>query len=95
MAKIDISKTADLAKLSFTEKEAELTKNRLEKIIEYVGLLDELDCGSDFEYNAGFCELREDTAVKYEDVHRITEAAPKTDGEYIEVPRVVEKGDGL
>jgi len=89
----DVKYTAGLARLQLSEEEAEGLVKDMNKILDYMETLEELDTSGveplehviDLEYR-----LREDKAKKPLDHEKALKNAPDADSDYFRVPRVIE-----
>lgn len=91
---IDISKTAELAMLSFSDDEAQGLKNDLEQIVEWVNKIDELKPDSiapTYTISENSNVFRDSQSENnYSRDEMLRNAAVHTD-EYISVPRLIGK----
>lgn len=89
----DVENIASLARLSFTENEAEEMTGTLNRILEYFDKLSELDT-SEVEPLAHILPVenvvREDTVVPSFDQDTALANAPKHDQGHFVIPRVIE-----
>ena len=88
-----IEKTAHLARLSFPEAELSKYTQKVEAVLKYVEQLNELDTSKIEPMSHAIevkGELREDKVIKSENAKDIVENAPKRDGMFYQVPRVIE-----
>jgi aspartyl-tRNA(Asn)/glutamyl-tRNA(Gln) amidotransferase subunit C len=89
-----VDKLANLARLEFNGKEKEEIINDLNRMLEFVGKLNELDT-SNIEpliyMNDEKNILREDEVKQTISQKEALSNAPKKDSDYIKVPKVVEK----
>jgi len=90
---IDVAKTADLARLRLTPEEAESYRGQLDRVLEYIGLLEGVDT-SGVEPMAHPLRLmdsvRADAVVGSLPVEAALANAPARVGDQVLVPRVVE-----
>lgn len=94
ISKKDVEYVMKLARLNFTEKEKESLISDLNKILEYMEKLNELDTeNTDIIVNPYFIEnkLREDKVEKSTDLEITLKNAPQNLEEYIKVPKVIEE----
>jgi aspartyl-tRNA(Asn)/glutamyl-tRNA(Gln) amidotransferase subunit C len=89
-----VDKIANLAKLSFTEKEKEETREDLEKMIGFVDQLNSLDMSAmepllhmSLEINV----LRDDEVKGSVDREEALKNAPEKAGSFFTVPKVIQK----
>lgn len=89
-----VDKLADLAKLEFDEKGKEEIIKDLNRILELIEKLNEIDT-SDVEpliyMNSEVNVLREDKVKQEISQHDALKNAPKKDSDYFKVPKVIEK----
>jgi len=93
ISKEAIRKTADLAKLEFSESELDSFQDKFQKIVDYVGKIDLLDLKDvapmthihDFTAN-----IREDVSIDGLPVEVALGNAPKKSDTYFKVPKVIE-----
>lgn len=89
-----IDHLADLAKLKFDDQEKENIKNDMEKILDFVNKIEELDTG-DVEplihVNTDINVLREDNVVESITQKEALENAPNKDSDYFKIPTVLSK----
>ena len=94
MAKFDIEKIAFLARIAIDEDEKKELEPQLEKILEFVETLKELDTENiDPKFNLidMVAKLREDIPHLSLPREKALENAPETDGKYFIVPKIVKK----
>ena len=87
-----ISKLAELAKLSLTDEELDLYINDINKILELVSQIQDVDVdGVDPLYNVldQSSETREDLETLKLDRDDVLKNAPDTDGVYFQVPETI------
>ena len=87
-----ISKLAELAKLSLTDEELDLYINDINKILELVSQIKDVDVdGIDPLYNVldQSSETREDSETLNLDREEALKNAPETDGVYFQVPETI------
>ncbi len=94
VTKEDVKYVANLARLQFSEDEAESLKEDLNKILGYIEQLNELDTG-DVEPLEHVTEITADTFRKDEAREPLDHAdalknAPDADSDYFRVPKVIE-----
>lgn len=86
-----ISHLENLAKLELTAEERKKLAEELEKILDYMSTLDEVNV-DDIEEMVSPIENsmtpREDRAQKFEHVDSLIELFPKKDGRYLKVPKI-------
>ena len=80
----EIRKVASLARLSLTNDEVEAYGRQLTRVLEYVDKLNAVDGRNVFR--------PDDRAVSLE-YERALQNAPRTDGQFFLVPRILEKKD--
>lgn len=93
VTKDDVRYVANLARLQLTDEEAEGLVNDMNKILDYMADLEEVDTSdveplehvTDLEYR-----FREDEAKKPLDHADALKNAPDADTDYFRVPRVIE-----
>lgn len=87
-----VHKIAGLAKLTLSEDEARLFADQLGEVLQYMNKLSELDT-NDIEplYSPvkQTSVLREDTIFQEYDKQDLLKNAPKTDGDYFIVPKIL------
>ena len=87
-----IHKIAGLTKLALSEDEARLFTDQLDEVLQYMNKLNELDT-SDIEplYSPikQTSVLREDTVFQEYNKQDLLKNAPKTDGDYFIVPKIL------
>jgi len=87
---IDVKKVAKLARLKLTEEEEGYYKARFKEIIEYVGLLSEVDIDSEMKEKDESLQViyredqREDSSVSPDQFSHYTE------NKFFKVPKVIE-----
>ena len=94
VSKNDVEYVMGLARLNFTEKEKESLVSDLNKILEYMEKLNELNTeNTDIIVNPYFIEnrLREDKVEKSTDLEITLKNAPQNLEEYVKVPKVIEE----
>lgn len=94
VSKNDVEYVMGLARLNFTEKEKQSLVSDLNKILEYMEKLNELNTeNTDIIVNPYFIEnkLREDKVEKSTDLEITLKNAPQNLEEYIKVPKVIEE----
>lgn len=91
--KSTISKIAHLARLEFDEKGAEKLSDEMNKILDWVEKLKEVDT-TNVEplttMSSEINDMREDKVVDQMDRESGMKNAPKSDSEYFRVPKVME-----
>lgn len=93
ISKNDVEYVMKLARMDFTEKEKENLVSDLNKVLEYMEKLNELDTKhTDIIVNPYFIEnkLREDKVQKSTDLEITLKNSPENLEEYIKVPKVIE-----
>ena len=93
VTKEDVQYIANLARLQFSDEEAEGLVNDLNKILDYMADLDEVDTSevdplehvTDLEYR-----FRKDEAKKPVDHEDALRNAPDADSDYFRVPKVID-----
>jgi aspartyl-tRNA(Asn)/glutamyl-tRNA(Gln) amidotransferase subunit C len=96
ITKDDIRKTAELARLEFTDKELDAFQEQFQKIIDYVGKIDALALDGveplthlhDFYSN-----IRKDESIAGLPTAEALKNAPKKSDTYFKVPKVLESAD--
>ncbi len=94
MSKFNIEKVAFLTRIAIDEEEKKELEPQLEKILEFVETLKELDTTHiDPKFNVIelTAKLREDIPHLSLPRRKILENAPETDGKYFIVPRIIKK----
>lgn len=90
----DVDKIAALAKLKFSDQEKHKLQKDLNKILEYIDQLNELDL-SDVKPLENINEteniLRKDEAVKWLSTDEALKNAPSKTGKFFKVPKVIDK----
>ena len=89
-----ISKLENLARLELNESEKELIRTDLEKILEMVHKLDDLDTtGVEplIHMADGKNVYREDVVEKISSLSEALKNAPKSSGNYFSVPKVIDQ----
>lgn len=93
----EIKHVAHLAKLSFDEESLDKVTPEIQGIIELVEHLQEVDTENvepTFHGNNLQNVYREDEAVQNEDYHALINNAPSSQDGYIQVPVIIEEGEG-
>lgn len=93
VSKKDVEYVAELARLSFTEEDKEELMNDLNKVLEYVEKLNELDTeNTDIIVNPYYIEnkFREDEIEASIPLKEVLDNAPQKLEEYIMVPKIIE-----
>lgn len=87
-----IEHLADLSALAFTDEEKEKMKTDLEQILKFVDQIENCDAGKINSSNVSMklSDLREDEAKAGLSQAEATSNAPKTDGKYYVVSKVVD-----
>ena len=94
MSKFDIEKVAFLTRIAIDENEKRELEFQLERILEFVETLNELDTTNidpNFNLTEMIAKLREDIPHLSLPREKALENAPETDGKYFVVPKVVKK----
>ncbi|MGY0374475.1 Asp-tRNA(Asn)/Glu-tRNA(Gln) amidotransferase subunit GatC [Clostridium sp. JNZ J1-5] len=93
VSKQDVEYIAKLAKLKFTESEKNDLINDLNKIINYMDKLNEVNT-DDVDIMINPCEIgsryREDLVCESSELDNFIEDSPKSLGEFIVVPRIID-----
>lgn len=93
VSKKEVEYVADLARLQFNEEELESLASDMNKILEYMEALNEVDT-SDVEPLEHVidleCRFREDDAKEPLEHEEALKNAPDADSDYFRVPRVIE-----
>lgn len=90
----DVDKIAQLAKLKFTEEEKVKLQKDLNKILEYIDQLNELNLENVKpleNINESENILREDMTEKWLSTEEILKNAPSKTGKFFKVPKVLDK----
>ena len=95
LTKKDVEYVSNLARLELSASEAEQFTGQLESILEYMEKLNKLDTSKvkPTSHVLGLKNVyREDVVVKcpYEERERILENAPKREGDFFKVKKVIE-----
>ena len=93
VTKKDVEHVAELARLSFSEKEKEKLIGDLNQVLTYVETLQEFDTeNTDIIVNPYYIEnkFREDEVEASMDVKDVVKNAPQSLEEYVVVPKVIE-----
>ncbi len=87
-----VEKIAHLARLRLTEEEKEYFDKQLKSILHFVEQLQEVDTSKVEAFTSPFEEtpMREDEPVKAFEPQLVLQKAPKAEGSFFVVPRVVE-----
>ncbi len=89
----DVRAVARLARLRFVAEEEERLTGELNRILEYMEKLNELDT-EDVEPTSHVVPItnafRRDEVVSFEGLEALLEPAPQRKGEYFKVPRIIE-----
>mgnify|MGYP000471722948 FL=1 len=94
ITKETIDHLADLAKLEFNEKEKENIKNDMEKILDFVNKIEELnteDVAPLIHVNTEINVLRKDDVVESISQKEALKNAPNKDSDYFKIPKVLDK----
>jgi aspartyl-tRNA(Asn)/glutamyl-tRNA(Gln) amidotransferase subunit C len=95
VSKEDVEKIAELAKLKFDEAGKEKMQSELNKILEFIDELDELQL-EDVEPMENINDtknvFREDKVEVWLSTDEALKNAPEKTGKYVKVPRVLPKG---
>ena len=89
----DLNKLEKLAALKVPEEKREEFKKELEKIVNFVDVLNELDLEgikATVSTMGGTTPLREDTPRPSSVAEFVLKHAPKSDGKSFEVPKIIE-----
>lgn len=89
----DLNKLEKLAALKVPEEKREEFKKELEKIVNFVDVLNELDLEgieATVSTMGGTTPLREDTPQPSSVAEFVLKYAPKSDGKSFEVPKIIE-----
>lgn len=89
----DISEIAALARLEFSEGEAEIIAKHMERIAELCQTVSEIEVGA-ADAEGASDELRDDEPAVFDNIDGIISAAPAYENGYFTVPITVNKGDG-
>ncbi|MBE6056216.1 Asp-tRNA(Asn)/Glu-tRNA(Gln) amidotransferase subunit GatC [Clostridium sp.] len=93
VSKKDVEYVAELARLEFKEEEKDNFVNDLNKILNYMEKLDELNTDDvDIVVNPYYIEnkYREDNVEKSMELKEVIENAPESLEEYVIVPKVID-----
>ena len=93
VSKKDVEYVAELARLEFKEEEKDNFVNDLNKILNYMEKLDELDTDDvDIVVNPYYIEnkYREDNVEKSMELKEVIDNAPESLEEYVIVPKVID-----
>ncbi|AJD27704.1 Asp-tRNA(Asn)/Glu-tRNA(Gln) amidotransferase subunit GatC [Clostridium botulinum] len=93
VSKKDVEYVAELARLEFKEEEKDNFVNDLNKILNYMGKLDELNTDDvDIVVNPYYIEnkYREDNVEKSMELKEVIDNAPESLEEYVIVPKVID-----
>ena len=97
MASIDrspVRKVAKLARLELAEAEEARLAADLERIVDYVGVLDQLDLPAEAPAFASPLELRSDEVTCTDRADEMLRAAPDRQGDHLRVPAVMKDKGG-
>ncbi|MCZ6757287.1 MAG: Asp-tRNA(Asn)/Glu-tRNA(Gln) amidotransferase subunit GatC [Bacteroidetes bacterium] len=89
----EVTRVAELARLRFSEEELRRMAGELEKILEYVRKLEEIDTSDVVpmtHVHDDFGTLREDRVEPHISRDEALSNAPDTDGKFFRVPKVIE-----
>ncbi|HAD58278.1 MAG TPA: Asp-tRNA(Asn)/Glu-tRNA(Gln) amidotransferase GatCAB subunit C [Planctomycetaceae bacterium] len=93
-SQMDLSKIAKLARLNLSEEELQTYEPQLSGILEYVAVLDEVDI-EDVAEMPHAVDLqnvfRSDERAESLERDQALSNAPRTDGQYFQVPRILEQ----
>ncbi|WP_269622311.1 Asp-tRNA(Asn)/Glu-tRNA(Gln) amidotransferase subunit GatC [Prochlorococcus marinus] len=88
----DVRKVAKLARLEISEEDVSIYTSQLEKILEYVAQLDNINTDN-IPPTTRAVEvvnvLREDTVTKEIDREELLNLAPEREGEFYKVPKIL------
>ncbi|HCL4446356.1 TPA: Asp-tRNA(Asn)/Glu-tRNA(Gln) amidotransferase subunit GatC [Clostridium botulinum] len=93
ISKKDVEYVAELARLEFKEEEKDSFVNDLNKILNYMEKLDELNTADvDIVVNPYYIEnkYREDNVEKSMELKEVIDNAPESLEEYVIVPKVID-----
>lgn len=93
ISKEEIQKTAELARLEFSDKELDSFQDTFQKIVDYVGKIDKLDLeGVEplTHIHDVTANQREDESVTGLPIEEALKNAPKKSDTYFKVPKVIE-----
>lgn len=89
----EVSHVASLARLQLTAEEEEMLTEQLDKILQYVAKLDQLDT-SNVEPLAHAVDIvnafRDDRAVPWPSTDELLSNAPARDNNFLKVPKIIE-----
>ena len=89
-----IKKLASLSKLKFNEKEMELITNDMEKMIDFIQTLEEIDTDGVeplIHMTEGYNQWRADEVREMLPPNEALKNSPKADSSYFKLPKVLEK----
>ncbi|MCQ2604028.1 MAG: Asp-tRNA(Asn)/Glu-tRNA(Gln) amidotransferase subunit GatC [Spirochaetia bacterium] len=92
MEKEELYKTASLARLELTEKEADDLSQAVSQMIEYFSMMEKIDVTGlepTTHVSAGKNRVRKDEIVESSLADRMIEAAPEHDDRFITIPHVL------
>jgi aspartyl-tRNA(Asn)/glutamyl-tRNA(Gln) amidotransferase subunit C len=94
----DVVRVAELAYLELSEAELEMYRAQIDKILEYIGKLNELDTTNVepmaqvlSDDQTADATLREDVVVPCTVAEDVLKQAPDAEGPYFRVPKVIER----
>lgn len=93
LSKIEVLKIAHLARLELSDEEAELMKQELSKIIEYVNEINSAKADAEnptFQTFEKQTLMREDKPRRNSETEEILKNAPSRRDNYFSVPKVIE-----
>tara|TARA_Y100000817_G_C16586478_1_gene424323 strand:- start:7 stop:303 length:297 start_codon:yes stop_codon:yes gene_type:complete len=97
ITKEEIKKIASLSKIDISNDELDNYSGQISKILEYMSILEEVDTSTlDDSSNSVFNNsqfLRDDKVEKSLDRDEVMKLAPKSDGVYFKVPKVIDGDD--
>ena len=91
---IDVSHIAKLASLDLTEEEVVLFQDQLERVLEHVEHLNEVDMNADMNsvnFNATYASLREDSPKNSISHTKVIRNAPSSSDGCIRVPKIIDQ----
>ena len=89
-----IKKLASLSKLKFNEKEMELITNDMEKMIDFIQTLEEIDTDGVeplIHMTEGYNHWRADEVREMLPPNEALKNSPKSDSSYFKLPKVLDK----
>ena len=94
ITKEEIKKIASLAKIDISNDELDNYSNQISKILEYMSVLEEVDTSKVDDSSTSILKnnqfLREDKIEESLSRDEVMKLAPKSDGIYFKVPKVIE-----